>query len=547
MGLPEQSRVRPLARHGSTLVYVGQLPRSEREVVLKICFTPFMTPLQQQQAYLHLRQEVSRLQTLKNSHILTPLMVRKTWQGLVFVSAYAPAGSLQQLLPGPLPQYRALTIIRQIGEALQAAHQQGIVHGNLMPNNVLFMQRAPEKAVDDASRDQGQLSGPEQKDHIVLSDFYLPSLASTQIVSSGNEQPQLRHYMAPEQFMGQRSALADQYALAAIAYELFTGKAPFDGAARTTLQHKHTYVTPPAPDMLNPDLPAVISRAISKGLSKDPAARFASVQDFLNVLDAIEPPVVDAVATLPIGAKITGSPSPVGSAGVAQSLNAPRRSRTRIRKRLLLMSAALLVLLLATGAFFATGASLFNGRSEVKVVPTRLATTSPTITQQARIQTTAIATLSPTPMPTFRPTIGVTSTPTATPVPLSTATPTTPAPTPVIQAAPASTPTPVPTSNPVSSPVAPGTVKPILECVHLQGANGYVAKFGYLNISNDNVTIPVGDNNMIVPSQYSGSLPTDFVPGRQYAVMQINARSSDVLVWALNGATATASTLSPRC
>ncbi|WP_235845978.1 serine/threonine protein kinase [Dictyobacter aurantiacus] len=539
MGLPEQSRVRPLARHGSTLVYVGQLPRSKREVVLKICFTPFMTPLQQQQAYLHLRQEVSRLQALKNPHVLAPLTVRKTWQGLVFVSAYAPAGSLQQLLPGPLPQDRALTIIRQIGEALRAAHQQGIVHGNLMPNNVLFMQRAPEKTVDDALRDQDQPSELEKKDYVALSDFYLPSLASVQIVSSGNEQPQLRHYMAPEQFLGQRSALADQYALAAIAYELFTGKTPFAGSARTTLQHKHTYVTPPAPDTLNPDLPVVIARAISKGLSKDPAARFASVQDFLNALEAIEPPVMDAVATLPIEAKTIGSPAPVERADVAQSLNVTRRSRTRIRTRWLLMSVALLFLLLATGAFFATGAPFFNRSSTVKVVPTPLATAKSTITQQARIETTAVATPSATPKPTSLPTVGVTSTPTATLAPLPTATPTTP----VMQVSP----TPVPTSNPAGSPVAPGTVKPILECVHLQGASGYVAKFGYLNTSSDNVTIPVGDNNMIVPSQYSGSLPTNFVPGRQYAVVQINASSGDVLVWALNGATATASALSTRC
>lgn len=538
--LPEQSRVRLLVRHGSTIVYCGRLPRAGREVILKICFTPFITPLQLQQTYVRLRQEVSRLHTLKNPHILTPLMVRKTVQGFVFVSTYASAGSLQQFLHEPMLPARALAIIRQIGEALQAAHQRGIVHGNLMPNNVLFLQRAAEIDAEHITDNKDQPTTLEQKDQVAITDFYLPSLASAQAMNTSNEQPQLRHYMAPEQFQGERSALADQYSLAAIAYELLTGKTPFAGSARTTLQHKHEYVLPPAPDQLNPALPAAIAHAISKALAKNPAERFASIQDFLA---ALEPAALAAAEAppAPVETKEAILRAPlVAPVAAGQPENVIRQRGTRKRLRL---AAILLVLLLAASAVYASTLyiPLFGGATTGKMDSTATITTNPTTaTQQARIG--IAATQDDTKKAT--PVVGVTpgTTPTSQLLPTATAN---------VNLQQQATPSPqasaTPTSTPGNTSPAQGTVKPILECVHQQGASGYTARFGYLNTSSSTVTIPVGVNNMISPSQYNSSLPTSFLPGQQDSVMQINVSNNTALVWMLNGSTVTASSASPRC
>ncbi|GHO86298.1 hypothetical protein KSZ_43040 [Dictyobacter formicarum] len=525
------------------LVYCGQLPRSGREVILKICFTPFMTPVQLHLADLHLRQEVSRLQALKHPHVLMPLMVRRTSQGFVLVRTYAPAGSLQQqFLHQPMPQARALAIIRQIGEALQAAHQQGIVHGNLMPNNVLFMQRATEPDAEDVAGNKELPTRPEQKDRVVLTDFYLPSLVSLQVVNSSNEQPQLRHYMAPEQFRGERSALADQYSLAAIAYELFTGKTPFAGSARTTLQHKHEHVLPPAPDKLNPALPTAIAHALSKGLAKNPAERFASIQDFLFALEPADPVAVDLVAQAPVEPLKAILSSPIVAPGATtQSKSVVRQRGTRKR---LLLAAVLLALLLAASAFYGSGlyAPLFDGSATGKASPTPLITDRPTMAQQVRIGITATA----TPLVVATPTLGMTPVITTTPAPVPTATARALlAPTPTVKLP--VTPTPAPTSNPVTPPIGSGIVQPILECVQLQASGGYLARFGYLNTSSGDITIPIGVDNMTVPGRYNNFLPTNFIPGRQYAVVQINVSNSNAVAWMLNGSTATASPLSPQC
>ncbi|GCE22918.1 hypothetical protein KDK_67180 [Dictyobacter kobayashii] len=483
------------------------------------------------------------------------MLVRKIWQGFVFASNYAPAGSLQQFLAKPLPQARALAIIRQVGEALQAAHKQGIVHGNLMPNNILFLQREAEIEAQDTAIMDEQPVTPAATDQVVITDFYLSSLAATQTFNTVNEHPQLRFYMAPEQFQGVRNALTDQYALAAIAYELFTGATPFAGSARTTLQHKHEDALPAAPDKLNPALSPAIAQAIVKALAKNPTERFPSVQDFLAAMESDHTAALNADPDVAVAStkKIKAALSRAPFINVRQS---GRAARQPVRRKRLLLALLLLLLLLGASVFYVSGLylPLLNGVLAARSTPTpTIASRSTTSTQQSRAGITATATQNNVRQPT--PTNGVTPAITATSAPLPTATATTinvnlqvqptPTPTPTPQAVA----TPTPTPNIISPPAPPGqgTVKPVLECVQLQGSSGYLAKFGYLNTSNSSITIPLGTDNMVVPMQYSSLLPTNFAPGRQYATIQINVSNNNPLVWMLDGSTATASPFSQRC
>jgi len=154
-----------------------------------------------------------------------------------------------------------LTILSQIGQALQYIHQRNIIHGNLKPENILFT----------ASGD------------VLLTDFTIHILldaaggAYTHNIGSAR-------YLAPEQFQSIASKASDQYALGCIGYELLTGSVPFSAADFSTLGLKHATESPPAPTQLNMLLPIRMEEAILKALAKQQDARHGSIKDFITAL-----------------------------------------------------------------------------------------------------------------------------------------------------------------------------------------------------------------------------------------------------------------------
>ncbi|HET6149664.1 MAG TPA: serine/threonine-protein kinase [Polyangia bacterium] len=174
---------------------------------------------------------------------------------------------------GPLPLERTLRLTRQIAAGLTAMHAQGIVHRDLKPANVFVL---PE--------------GSNEPERIKLVDFGLskrlvPSLAVTHDrMLLGTPQ-----YMAPEQARGNGDTLgpaADQFAMAAIVYEMLAGRPAFDGELLSVVLYRIVY-EPPAPlATLVPGLPPGTAAAIARALAKDPDARFASVSAFWEALAA---------------------------------------------------------------------------------------------------------------------------------------------------------------------------------------------------------------------------------------------------------------------
>ncbi|MBV9229634.1 MAG: protein kinase [Chloroflexi bacterium] len=253
-----------LAHGPHSVLYHGKARNAEQaEVAIKVWPTARVTTKGQRE---RVRQEIQALVDLKHPHILPIVAFAIEDLGISITRKYAPEGSLQTRLMRnslkPLPFSEALTIIKQVGEALYAAHQQNITHGDLTPYNILFT----------------------AQDNAVLSDFQVPGILAAIENYTGEAAP-LRWYMAPEQFLGTISAQSDQYALGCLAYQLFTGRVPFTGIARFTLQQKHTVEAPAALTTLNPTLPPRIERAVLKALAKDPTERYPDVQAFLEVLD----------------------------------------------------------------------------------------------------------------------------------------------------------------------------------------------------------------------------------------------------------------------
>ena len=214
-------------------------------------------------------QEAQLLRMLQHQHIL-PIKDAGFSDGTPYiVMEYAPQGSLQDRLdqkPGqPLSIAEATTILTDIGEALYYAHQQNIVHRDLKPDNILF----------------------NAKGEALLADFGLATILSSartaNIGSAGTPA-----YMAPEMFAGQVSVKSDQYTLGCIAYELLTGRKPFDleGVPIYAAQYQHAKVEPTAPTQYNHQIPSYIAQAILIAMAKDRNHRHSNVYVFLKALKA---------------------------------------------------------------------------------------------------------------------------------------------------------------------------------------------------------------------------------------------------------------------
>lgn len=179
------------------------------------------------------------------------------------VMDYAPGGALRQRHPKGACLSLDLTVsyTKQVAAALQYAHNRGIIHRDVKPENIL--------------------QGPEA---VMLSDFgismYLPTPNQSPSQSWAGTLP----YMAPEQSEGQAVFASDQYSLAVIVYEWLCGVRPFEGTG-AALVYQHRNVPPPPLREKDPSLPEAVEAVVLKALSKNPRDRYASVLTFARALE----------------------------------------------------------------------------------------------------------------------------------------------------------------------------------------------------------------------------------------------------------------------
>ena len=226
-------------------------------------------------------QEAHLLERLKHHNILHIFDVG-IHEGFPYIVAeYAPYGSLRNLIreyaPRPVPTAIALNVLTQIGQALSYAHQQNIIHRDLKPENILFN---AERAV-------------------LLADFGIATTLSTASIKQVNVVG-TPAYMAPEQFQSTISKESDQYGLGCIAYELFTGKLPFDGTDFFAIGFQHMEKSPTPPTQLNPTLPLHVEHAILKAMAKQRHDRYVDINAFITALHTpVNAQAQSPISTLP--------------------------------------------------------------------------------------------------------------------------------------------------------------------------------------------------------------------------------------------------------
>lgn len=158
---------------------------------------------------------------------------------------------------GPLAPARAVDVVSQVAGALDAAHDEGLVHRDVKPSNVLMAR------------------GSGTADFAYLSDFGIARSIDAPAITREELPSGTLAYMAPERFRGGPPAAAgDIYALACLLYECLTGRRPFEGNELPDLLYAHLDHAPPKPSVANPSVPVAFDAVIERGLAKDPADRY---------------------------------------------------------------------------------------------------------------------------------------------------------------------------------------------------------------------------------------------------------------------------------
>jgi len=253
--------VRRLGLGGMATVYLGIQRSLGRPVAIKVLATDHT---QSEELVRRFEHEARTIARLDHPHIVNIFDVGRTSSGQIYYTMpFLPNGDLaaRNLRED---QLRVLQIIRALADALGYAHEQGIVHRDVKPENVLF----------------DKLDRPLLADFgIALSDTHQPRVTreGATIGSSG--------YMSPEQARSQPlDGRSDIYSLGVLCYELLTGEMPFRGP--DTLSVALAHIENPVPRL--PMLRRMWQPFIDKSLAKRPEARFQSAEEVIAALDAIE-------------------------------------------------------------------------------------------------------------------------------------------------------------------------------------------------------------------------------------------------------------------
>lgn len=213
--------------------------------------------------------------------------------------------TVKQLLrqKGRLPEDQALKIAREIAGALECARQNGIIHRDVKPDNILLDATGTAKLAD-----LGLARRSNDDAHLTQSGTAMGT----------------PHYMAPEQVRGEIDQLdtrADLYALGATLFHLVTGRTPFQGETSAVIMAKHLSEPPPVASRVCPDVSSGCARLIEKLMQKDKSQRFQTPVELIDQIDRLlETPVTSRSQT-------TGPRVPLKGGGTTGSLDSVRARR----------------------------------------------------------------------------------------------------------------------------------------------------------------------------------------------------------------------------
>jgi serine/threonine-protein kinase len=260
--------VRLLGAGGMGEVYLAEHPRLPRRDALKVLRTDVCADNEYRERF---NREADIAATLWHPHIVG-VHDRGDVDGQIWISMDYVAGTdagdlLRDRYPKGMPKEEVLEIVTSVAEALDYAHQKGLLHRDVKPANIML--------TDPTAGEQ----------RVLLGDFGIARrVDDNSNLTATNMTVGTVFYAAPEQLMGEElDGRADQYALAATAFHLLSGSPPFHHSNPTVVISQHLTAAPPALADKRPELSA-LDPVLCKALSKDPKDRFVSCMDFARAL-----------------------------------------------------------------------------------------------------------------------------------------------------------------------------------------------------------------------------------------------------------------------
>jgi eukaryotic-like serine/threonine-protein kinase len=255
-----------LGRGAMGVVYRARDPALDREVALKTI--NLADEAEERIAYeKRFFQEAKAAGKLTHPNIVTTYDFGEE-EGVAYLAMELLEGTelRSRLKEGALPPAEAIDIARQVADALGFAHEHGVVHRDVKPQNVLLSRDGEIKVTDfGIARSLDAESGL--------------TVTGTVLGTSS--------YLSPEQASGLRvTPAADVYSLGVVLYELLAGEVPFPGGNQVVVALKHVNEPPPSLLERRPDVPVRLASAVARALQKDPEQRFASMDDFAAELRA---------------------------------------------------------------------------------------------------------------------------------------------------------------------------------------------------------------------------------------------------------------------
>ena len=250
---------------GMATVYKAADLRDEKIAAVKVML-PYLS--RDEGLKKRFRQEAKMLSRLKHPNIVPILDYGEENGHLYYVLPYLPLGSLtDRLTNGPISIEETAQIISQAAAALQHAHDEGVVHRDVKPSNILLDEHGTAQ----------------------LSDFGFAYWSETTLDLTGSGLVGTPGYMSPEQCLGEGiTELSDQYSLGVVLYRLVVGRIPFEGETPLAIALKHINEPLPPPREVNHGVPVPIEDVLITALDKNPKNRYGSVAIFNDALqDAI--------------------------------------------------------------------------------------------------------------------------------------------------------------------------------------------------------------------------------------------------------------------
>jgi hypothetical protein len=291
---------------GMAQVFLARDEVLERDVAVKVLRAQYA---EDEEFVERFRREALGVASLSHPNIVQVYDRGVSEDGRYYIAMeYVPGGTLKDRIvrDGPLHHDTALALAVQIAEALGAAHERGLIHRDVKPQNVLLTASGAVK----------------------VADFGIARAAAAVVISATSAVLGTARYMSPEQAMGREvGPPSDLYSLGVVLYEMLTGEVPFEADTPVATSMKHVNDPPRPPKEIRGEIPEEVDAVVLRLLAKDPGARYASAPTLVADLDRVAAGLAPAGQTRAEAQTEALRPAPVVPASGGRG---PRRRLARI-------------------------------------------------------------------------------------------------------------------------------------------------------------------------------------------------------------------------